>query len=816
MPVISRGVSAEASNESFYIADNANDSNYANYWRSINDPPQWLAYDLSTIAAADKTSVIAVWHNSTGDYLSAAVPTGQPRDYTIEGNTGAGGGAAPAGGWTTLVTVTSNTLRAREHALNLSTYNWVRLNVSTVNGSTSNTDVVIAQWDLHNAAAGRVDDWLMLGDSITAFGAYYRNPDGSAWTNGPIAVQVNTAVPARFPLVISAGNGGENMQWCYDNRAALLTAFSGHYVAINHGTNDANQSGVMTGGQISSWYTALTNLVDYIASLGMVAVVGTIPWGNANGANQDTNLQALNAKIVQLYTDRPNVLRGPDQYSLFAANHNLIADGLHPTYDHGIPAGLLGGLSGYEWWQQNWRDTMLAIRTGTSITTPRQISGAQFWTSADSGALSGNAGSFVAASTQYLSQADAGGTLRGRGHADFTIAGWVYLTDVAAAYGIVGHGSANTTAGMGYRLLFDNTTVKLIWLISDGTATTTVTHTTFGNLSAATWYFYVVQYDSANNLTGISINGGAFNTAAQTTGAQSEAGSFFIGNRPGLGAPHNGRVDATARWNRLLTAGEIATLYNFGRGVRYQDLLSGLLTGLISWWDLEQISGTRPDSVVASANDLTSTNSVGIADGIALTPAVDGDAVRQWSTQVGATSAVQATGTKRPVYKAAIQNGQAVLRYDGVDDLLQAAGFSVAQPDTIFTVCKLNNAAALVFELGGATADQRLYWSNVDARFHISAGTVLTGTSAGQDLWAVKSVLFNGASSQLWNNGTSDLTGDAGANALTSLVIGAAGGGTNSLLGDIAEVIIFNRALTTTERRQVEAYLGAKYGITVV
>jgi hypothetical protein len=325
-----------------------------------------------------------------------------------------------------------------------------------------------------------------------------------------------------------------------------------------------------------------------------------------------------------------------------------------------------------------------------------------------------------------------------------------------------------------------------------------------------------VQYDSANNLTGISINGGAFNTAAQTTGAQSEAGSFFIGNRPGLGAPHNGRVDATARWNRLLTAGEIATLYNFGHGVRYQDLLSGLLTGLISWWDLEQISGTRPDSVVASANDLTSNNSVGIADGIALTPAVDGDAVRQWSTQMGATSAVQATGTKRPVYKAAIQNGQAVLRYDGVDDLLQAAGFSVAQPDTIFTVCKLNNAATLVFEFGGATADQRLYWSNVDAKFHINAGTVLTGTSAGQDLWAVKSVLFNGASSQLWNNGTSDLTGDAGANALTSLVIGAAGGGTNSLLGDLAEVIIFNRALTTTERRQVEAYLGTKYGITVV
>jgi hypothetical protein len=43
---------------------------------------------------------------------------------------------------------------------------------------------------------------------------------------------------------------------------------------------------------------------------------------------------------------------------------------------------------------------------------------------------------------------------------------------------------------------------------------------------------------------------------------------------------------------------------------------SGLLTNLISYWKLDEASGTRVDSVVASANDLTDNNTVASAAGI--------------------------------------------------------------------------------------------------------------------------------------------------------------------------------------------------------
>jgi hypothetical protein len=49
-------------------------------------------------------------------------------------------------------------------------------------------------------------------------------------------------------------------------------------------------------------------------------------------------------------------------------------------------------------------------------------------------------------------------------------------------------------------------------------------------------------------------------------------------------------------------------------------------------------------------------------------------------------------------------------------------------------------------------------------------------------------------------------TGDTIANSLGTLR------GTDQFWwGDIAEVVIYDRALTTTERQQVEAYLKAKY-----
>jgi len=63
---------------------------------------------------------------------------------------------------------------------------------------------------------------------------------------------------------------------------------------------------------------------------------------------------------------------------------------------------------------------------------------------------------------------------------------------------------------------------------------------------------------------------------------------------------------------------------------------------------------------------------------------LDGDPVGGWADQSGSSNHVsQATAGKRPTLKFAIQNGRAVVRNDGVDDLLVGT-LALTQPLTVF------------------------------------------------------------------------------------------------------------------------------------
>jgi hypothetical protein len=85
----------------------------------------------------------------------------------------------------------------------------------------------------------------------------------------------------------------------------------------------------------------------------------------------------------------------------------------------------------------------------------------------------------------------------------------------------------------------------------------------------------------------------------------------------------------------------------------------------------------------------------------------------------------------------------------------------------------------------------------------------------------VFSDVYGGTSQQTWKNGTAGTGPIAHSSAFSwrEFVIGTGfqvSTPTAFQNSDIARILIYNRALTTGERRQVEAYLGALYGITVV
>ena len=76
MPVISRGKPAYASSAQ-EPASHANDASYSTYWHS--NGPAWLAYDLSTVPAANRGQVVVGWYND---------PVTTPYDHTVIGEVG--------------------------------------------------------------------------------------------------------------------------------------------------------------------------------------------------------------------------------------------------------------------------------------------------------------------------------------------------------------------------------------------------------------------------------------------------------------------------------------------------------------------------------------------------------------------------------------------------------------------------------------------------------------------------------------------------------------------------------------------------------
>jgi lysophospholipase L1-like esterase len=337
-PLISAGAPAYASS-TYNPASDANDRSYDTEWRSLG-VPSWLAYDLSGVPSARRSTVLVAWYNASYEYDNSAVPADAydcPRDYTIDVNAARGGGSPPTTGWVTRVTVTGNMKHSRQHVIDMRGFNWVRIRATGVDGAKDNMDISL-NMDVYDANAARGDDWIYFGDSITAGGMNHNTlASVPAFT-----ALIHEAHAARYPV---AEDGGEPFLTSADGARLVpgwLAVFPGKFVGLSFGTNDA--LGCVNP---QDFYRNYATMVRAVLAAGKVPVVPHFPW--APSANIQRCGPALNARIDQLYRAFPQVVHGPNLWVYFQGHPNLISgDGVHPNEQ------------GYGAYRQQWAQAMLA------------------------------------------------------------------------------------------------------------------------------------------------------------------------------------------------------------------------------------------------------------------------------------------------------------------------------------------------------------------------------------------------------------------------------------------------------------------------
>jgi hypothetical protein len=192
----------------------------------------------------------------------------------------------------------------------------------------------------------------------------------------------------------------------------------------------------------------------------------------------------------------------------------------------------------------------------------------------------------------------------------------------------------------------------------------------------------------------------------------------------------------------------------------------------------------------------------------------DGDLIYQANDKSGEGNNATQSGDSayRPTYKVNIQNSLSVARGLTGDRGLNV-NLALSQPVTVFIVVKTDGTDDNHFSDGLSNTTGRLPLVGVSSgNLAIYAGALLSGSSISTNYQLISAV-FNGASSRLYKDGNSQASGNAGTQSCTSFAIMRGFNTNQGLLGDMAEYIIYNSALSDTDRQSVETYLNNKWSI---
>lgn len=193
--------------------------------------------------------------------------------------------------------------------------------------------------------------------------------------------------------------------------------------------------------------------------------------------------------------------------------------------------------------------------------------------------------------------------------------------------------------------------------------------------------------------------------------------------------------------------------------------------------------------------------------------------VSQWNDKSGnGNHLTQASGSLQPQSGINTLNSLNTVTLDTVTRYMSAS-FSASQPITVYAVYHLTDFTGGAFDRyfdGGGSGSRIILYVTGTPTWHVNAGSDAdTGLAEGGTGDRNQVTVFNGASSEFWQNGTQyggTLSVGTGG-IVTTLLIGGDGAGATGIVGNLGELVFQAGAGSSTDRANWAAYTLAKWGL---
>lgn len=197
----------------------------------------------------------------------------------------------------------------------------------------------------------------------------------------------------------------------------------------------------------------------------------------------------------------------------------------------------------------------------------------------------------------------------------------------------------------------------------------------------------------------------------------------------------------------------------------------------------------------------------------------DSGLVSGWSDKSGnGLSAVQANAANKPSLSSDAY-GRSLITFDGVDDYMTTASLTLGAPTTLFIAFRAHTVTSgdrtlINQQSGDDTEPWQLYFTS-DAKLRDWRSLGYVGSIQNNTLHVLSEVQEEDKKIYMWRTGNAGTTGTNltlyAASRAISIGRSQSVGSLGWYDGDIAEIILYNSALSTADRQRVEGYLAWKW-----